>query len=370
MEATRRAHYSEPLLDVPDASELSIPGDDLSQEMLPRGVVDAAERRLVDRSLATVVTFVPPLAFGLVIYLHMRDWMQITWTEIGIYGAMHLLAIGGVELGYHRLFAHGSYKANRGVKIALAVCGSFAFQGPVIWWAAVHRKHHRYSDRPSDPHSLYIKPDGRTEYNKGFIGHLLGFVHSHVGWIWTPDSTRFTGWQTYVRNLYRDKDLFRIHIYYPYFLALGFVLPAVAGGLLHGTWKGALAGFLWGGFVRVFFTNHLSYWSINTLSHSVGSRPFRTADHSTNSIPALMAVPTLGQSYHNNHHAFPYSARMAYEWYELDIGRWILSTLRMFGWVWDLGAPTPEALERKRTGRKAKPPEIVSTTSHTISKPH
>lgn len=348
MQTNVRTHFSESLLSSPDASELDIPGEDLSAEALPVGVTDEPARRAVDRGLATVVTFVPPLAFALVLYLHYTGWARITLIDVAIYATMHLLAIAGVEVGYHRLFAHGSYKASRVVKMALAICGSFAFQGPVIWWAAVHRKHHRYSDRPSDPHSIYIKPDGREDYNQGILQHMLGFVHSHVGWIWTPHSTRFSGWGTYVRNLYRDKDLFRIHLYYPYFLAAGFVLPAIAGGLLHGTWKGVLTGFLWGGFVRVFFTNHLSYWTINTLSHSVGPRPFRTADHSTNSIPLLFAVPTLGQSYHNNHHAFPYSSRMTYHWYELDLGLVILKTLEAFGLVWDLRAPTAAAKELKR----------------------
>jgi stearoyl-CoA desaturase (delta-9 desaturase) len=318
-------------------------------------VKDEPARRTVDRALATVVTFVPPLAFGLVLYLHWTGWARISGTDIALYAVMHLSAVAGVELGYHRLFAHGSYKANRGVKIALAICGSFAFQGPVIWWAAVHRKHHRHSDRPFDPHSIYIHPDGRNVYRSGFLQHVLGFIHSHVGWIWTPHSTRFPGWGTYVRDLYRDKDLLRIHLYYPYFLAAGLLLPAAAAALLTGTLKGALTGFLWGGFVRVFFTNHLSYWSINTLSHSIGARPFRTADHSTNSIPLLFAIPTLGQSYHNNHHAFPYSARMTYHWYELDLGLLILRFMQVVGWVWDLREPTPLAKKQKRIKRPAEP---------------
>ena len=184
--------------------------------------------------------------------------------------------------------------------------------------------------------------------NVGWFALSRGFIHSHVGWIWNPYSTRFIGWSGYVRNLYRDKDLYRIHLWYPYILASGFVLPAIAGGLLHGTWRGVLTGFLWGGFVRVFFMNHLSYWGINSLSHSIGARPYLTADRSTNSIPILFAVPTLGQSYHNNHHAFPYSARMQHHWYELDLGFLVLRALEAFGLVSDLKQPTAEARERKR----------------------
>lgn len=334
---------------LPDENEMDIPGEDPMQEQKIGHLIEKGpQNRFVDRSLAVVVTFAPPIATVLAIYGHFVGWYSITWIEISLLVLMHTLAVAGVELGFHRFFAHKSFKANRGVKIALAALGSMGFQGPVIWWAAVHRKHHRYSDRPNDPHSIYIKPDGREEYNKGFWQLFLGFVHSHVGWIWTPHSIRFEGWNRYVRDLYKDKDIWTIHVNYLYFLLAGFLIPAVLGGILHGSWQGAFTGMLWGGFVRIFTMNHLSYWSINTLSHSVGSRPFKTADRSTNSIPIIFAIPTFGQSYHNNHHAFPGSAQMAYRWYELDVGYWVLRTLKSFGWVTDMGCPSVEKRQRKK----------------------
>jgi stearoyl-CoA desaturase (Delta-9 desaturase) len=129
-------------------------------------------------------------------------------------------------------------------------------------------------------------------------------------------------------------------LYYFIWLSLGFLIPTVLGGVIHGTWKGALMGFLWGGFVRIFFNNHLTYWTINSLSHSVGQRHYVTADHSSNSLELLLGLPTLGQSYHNNHHAFPMSSKMSHAWYEVDIGHGLLWLFERAGWVTDRRYPS------------------------------
>jgi stearoyl-CoA desaturase (Delta-9 desaturase) len=333
---------------VPDALELDIPGAAPIAAKFAGRPHDQPANRLVDRVFAIIVTFAPPLTFALAVWLHVTGRMQVSAIEVGIMLVTWSLAVAGVELGFHRLFAHKSYHCHRSVKCALAILGSLAFQGPVIWWAAVHRKHHRHSDRPGDPHSMYLMPNDTT-YRSGVWWRIRGFVHAHIGWIWTPSSIRFARWSGYVNDLYRDPDLMRVHMYYFYILAAGFMVPASAGGLLHGSWQGAIAGFMWGGFIRIFFMNHLTYWGINTLSHSIGSRPFNTADRSSNSIPILFAVPTLAQSYHNNHHAFPFSSRMAYAWYELDLGHYILSALKRVGLVFKRRYPTREMIARKQT---------------------
>lgn len=325
----------------PADSELDIPGEVPAAGALG-DTFDAPKREIVDVAFATFNTFVPPIATVLAIVYHVRGAYRISAIEIGILVVMHFVAITGVEVGYHRLFAHASFKCHRVVKILLAVAGSFAFFGPVIWWAHVHRKHHRFSDKPGDPHSMHL-------HGKGLVGVARGFFHAHIGWIWTPESIRSAGWRGYVRDLYRDPDLLRIQVAYAWLLALGFVLPAIAGGLLHGSWEGALLGLLFGGPVRIFVSNHLTYFGINTFSHSVGGRPYRTSDRSTNSIPLLFAVPTMGQSYHNNHHAFPSSWKVGHRWYELDLGAWVLVVLRATGLAWGFRAPSPEAMERKRT---------------------
>jgi stearoyl-CoA desaturase (delta-9 desaturase) len=334
---------------LPDEHELDLPGIEQQYDGPLARRFEQPQSRMIDRVLAGVVTFVPVIAVMLAIYLHVIGWYQIGMVEIGMLLMMHAIAVCGVELGFHRLFAHKSYSAKRWLRICLAGMGSMGFQGPVIWWAAIHRKHHVHSDRPNDPHSMYIRPGGTTVYNEGFWQHMKGFWHSHVGWIWTPLSIRAPGWNRYVKDLYKDPDILHVHVNYIYWLAAGFVIPGVLSGLIYMSWQGVVLGILWGGFVRIFVMNHLTYWSINTLSHSVGSRPYRTADRSTNSIPLLMAVPTLGQSYHNNHHAFPYSARMAYEWYELDLGLGILNVLKACGQVSDMRQPSKEKRDAKKT---------------------
>jgi stearoyl-CoA desaturase (delta-9 desaturase) len=330
-----------PTAPVPDEIELDIPGEEPERVNLGDAFDETPRRQPIDTALASFNTFAPPLATLAAVYLHMSGWYRVSWIEISILLVMHFAAVTGVEVGYHRLFAHASFKCSRGVKIGLAVLGSFAFFGPVIWWSYVHRKHHRFSDRPGDPHSMYL-------FGDSFWAKARGFWHAHLGWIWTPASIRAPGWRSYVRDLYRDPDLLRLQVNYVWLLALGFLLPTLAGALLHRSLQGAFLGFLFGGPVRMFSTNHLTYFGINTFSHSIGARPFQTADKSTNSIPLLFAIPTLGQSYHNNHHAFPSSWRMKHHWYELDPGAWILRGLRAVGLAWGFKEPSREAVARKR----------------------
>lgn len=324
----------------PDEIEMDIPGG----EPEPVTLLETEKTRLdalagLDKAFASLVAFGPPLAFVAALALHFEGWYKIGALEISILLVMHLLCVTGIEVGFHRLFAHGSYQAHPQVRKILAILGSMAFQGPVIWWVAIHRNHHRHSDRPGDPHSPHL-------FGEGPFALARGLLHAHVGWIFVTRSTRSSGWSQYVQDLYRDRDLFRVHMDYFYWLVAGFAAPAIVGGLVTMSWKGAFLGFLWGGPVRIFFMNHLTYWCINSVTHSIGSRPFRTADRSTNNL--LLAIPTLGQTWHNNHHAFPSSAMMGLDWWQIDIGGWILRALEKLGLVWDLKIPTERMIEAKR----------------------
>jgi stearoyl-CoA desaturase (delta-9 desaturase) len=280
--------------------------------------------RTIDRVLAFVVTFLPPLALLLGAWLWHRGLLVPGWLELGTMVALQALGIMGVELGYHRLLTHRSYQAKRPLKIALAGLGSLAFQGPVIWWSSIHRKHHRYSDVPGDPHSMYVfDDDGKFTWR--------GALHAHVGWIWSTRSVGKGGFAEYANDLYRDRDIFWIHMHYAYFMLAGFALPALVSGAIRGTWAGALTGLLWGGFVRIFLGNHLTYWCINSVLHGVGSRPYATKDNSTN-LP-LLSLFTFGQGWHNNHHACPPAAVMGHHPWELDPGTWLLYLFRKLGWI-------------------------------------
>ena len=295
----------------------------------------AARPRTIDLVLAFVVTFIPPLAFIGGVWAWAAGVLVPGPVELGTMVVLHALGIMGVELGYHRLLTHRSYKARRGLKIALAALGSMAFQGPVIWWSSIHRKHHKHSDAPGDPHSMWVS--GRTgEFT------WRGALHAHVGWIWSGRSVGRGGFAELAGDLYRDRDLFWIHMHYHHFMLAGFALPALVGGLALGTWQGALGGLLWGGFVRVFFGNHLTYWCINSVLHGVGSRPYETRDRSTNFWP--LSLVTFGQGWHNNHHACPPAAVMGHRARELDPGAWILFLFRRLGWVDRIILPTPKMI--------------------------
>jgi len=292
----------------------------------------------LDRRLAWVVTCAPVVG-ALVAFAMPFFGDPIRPLYIGLWLGMHVFILIGVEVGFHRHFSHRSYKAHNAVRVVLAILGSMAFQGPVIWWAATHRRHHSYSDKPGDPHSPHLH--GRL---------AQGLFHAHMGWLFVPESTRAAGWDQYALDLYRDRSIFRVHTMYFHWLVFGFVFPAVIAGIVTRSLMGAFLGMLWGGFVRVFMMNHVFYWCINSVTHAFGTRPLASNDESTNNI--WLAIPTLGQSWHNNHHAFPSSALMGLRWFELDVGGWVIRALRAAGLVWDVKMPTPEMVEKmkKRIG--------------------
>jgi stearoyl-CoA desaturase (delta-9 desaturase) len=309
----------------------------------PRSRADPAggETRRVDFILAVIVTFAPPIAAAVAGWLWWRGTLVPGPLEFGLLVGMHLLCLMGVELGFHRLFTHRSYKASRGLKIMLASFGSMAFQGPVIWWSSIHRKHHRYSDQPGDPHSMYLSnPEGKWT--------LRGGIHAHVGWVWSGRNVGKGGFAKYARDLYLDRDVFWIQMNYLYFLLGGFLVPGVIAGLVHGSWLGFAGGVLWGGFVRIFVMNHLTYWCINSVTHGVGHRSYQTRDRSTN-VP-LLSIVTLGQSWHNNHHACPAAAVMNHTRWQVDPGAWFLYLFRGLGMVRDMRMPSEEIQARKRLG--------------------
>ncbi|PYS89581.1 MAG: acyl-CoA desaturase [Acidobacteria bacterium] len=318
-------------MDVQIASELS---PDLIESRPAR--LDNLAR--LDRRLAWVVTCAPAVGFGVAMLLLLCGY-PVGAVEIGLWLGMHILILIGVEVGFHRHFAHRSFNLRRPVRVALAILGSMAFQGPVIWWAATHRRHHNYSDKPGDPHSPHLHGEGPQRL-------MRGLFHAHMGWLFVPESTRAVGWDRYAHDLYRDKAVFKVHTLYFYWLLLGFVIPAILGGILTRTWMGAFLGFLWGGLVRIFMMNHVFYWCINSVTHTFGTRPFVSNDQSTNNI--WLAIPTLGQSWHNNHHAFPSSAMMGLRWWEVDIGGWVVRALERLNLAWDVKTPSQAMMRRLR----------------------
>ncbi|MFE7718078.1 acyl-CoA desaturase [Nocardia rhizosphaerihabitans] len=246
------------------------------------------------------------------------------------------LATGlGITVGYHRLFTHRTFHTTSAVAAVLAVLGSMAGQGPVVSWVALHRRHHEYSDRAGDPHSPNLSGDGVR-------GVLRGLAHSHFLWMRRHEYPNVVH---YAPDLIKDRSLMRVARLYYWWVGLGLLIPTVLGGLLTLSWTGAVSGLLWGGFVRIFLLEHI-VWAINSFLHMVGTRPYRSRENSRNG--GVFALITLGESWHNNHHAFPESPSFGLHWYRLDPGYWLIWTLETFGLAWDLKIPSADRLAAKR----------------------
>jgi stearoyl-CoA desaturase (delta-9 desaturase) len=233
------------------------------------------------------------------------------------------------------------------VRLALAIFGSAAGQGMLIRWCATHRRHHQLSDREGDPHSPHLHGDG-------FFGRLRGMYHAHVGWCFDADREEL---QRSVGDLLADRAMLMVDRLYFFWIALGLLIPAVALGLYYHTWHGFLSGLIWGGLVRICLMQHVT-WSINSVCHVWGKSPFKTADHSTNNFP--IAVLSLGEGWHNNHHAFPASARHGLRWWQPDASYWVIKMMSWVGLARDIRVPEEPALNAKlRTVTLQIPAELV-----------
>ena len=249
--------------------------------------------------------------------------------------ALYLVTGYGITVGYHRLFTHQSFVANRGLKIVLAVAGSMAVEGSPISWVAGHRRHHRFSDRPGDPHSP--NPPGA-----GLRSRLRGLLHAHVGWLFTPDESST---ERFAADLQADKDLVRVSRLFPAFAVLSFALPFGIGWAWSGTLGGALRALLWAGAIRLVVLHHVT-WSINSICHVFGSRPFRTRDRSRN--VASLAMISMGESWHNLHHAYPTSARHGALSGQSDSSATLIRIFERLGWATNVHWPDPERMAALR----------------------
>ncbi len=247
-------------------------------------------------------------------------WNRIMgWTDLALFFVMYLIAGFGITGGYHRLFTHRSFQCPTWVRFLFGVAGSMAVQGPLFFWVATHRRHHQYSDVDGDPHSPH-------EHGEGMVGLVKGFWHAHLGWMFRGADAMAT---RSLPDLSRDGTARLIHRGFLAWALAGMVIPAILGGLIQQSWMGALTGFLWGGLARIFVTHHAT-WSVNSICHLWGTRDFATRDDSRNN-PAV-ALVSLGEGWHNNHHAHPQSARHGLRWFQIDptwILIWTLLRLRL-----------------------------------------
>jgi stearoyl-CoA desaturase (Delta-9 desaturase) len=253
--------------------------------------------------------------------------------DLGIMGAMYLVTAVGVTVGYHRLLTHRAFRTYPLLERTFAVMGSLSVQGSVLDWVADHRKHHAHTDVEGDPHSPHVG------HGSGF----RGLLYAHMGWLLETQGQ--ADWNKYASELYEDPAMRKIGRRFPLFVLLSLLIPTIAGFVLHGfTLSGALQGYIWGGLVRIFFVHHIT-WSVNSVCHYFGSRRFDIEDRSTN--VGWLAVLSLGESWHHNHHAFPRSAYHGLRWWEIDPSGLIIALMARLGLAWDVVRITPERQRAK-----------------------
>ena len=250
------------------------------------------------------------------------------WTGVSI-GALVLAAVlyfvrmWAITAGFHRYFSHRSYKTSRAFQFVLAFVGQTSAQRGVIWWAALHRHHHKHSDTPDDVHSALHG----------------GFLHSHVGWIFKPRRNAADYGTVPDLTRYPELRLLNRNPYFPAFLL------AIACFAWMG-WVGLVVGFFWSTVVLYHGT-----FAINSLAHVIGKQRYVTGDESRNNL--WLALITLGEGWHNNHHAYQSSTRQGFRWWEIDVTYYVLWAMSKVRLVWDLRAPPAELLAgRHRLGRK------------------
>ncbi len=313
-------------LDVQSRQSLQVQSEDSHLDAAP----------LSQKIVMTIAVIGPFLGFALAIILAWQfGWMSWLYFSLMIGG--WLISGLGITVGFHRMLTHRSFETYEWVRVAWAGLGSLAIEGPPLAWCAVHRKHHQHSDKEGDPHSPHL-------HGKGWRNAVRGFIHAHTGWLfsktWSDKSLK-----KYVPDLMNSPGIAGISRNYVWWVIASFAIPAAIGGLVTMSWLGVFLGFLWGGLARVFFTHHAT-WSINSICHIFGSKDFEAGDDSRNNL--VFGILGHGEGWHNNHHAFPTSARHGLKWWQVDLSWIIIKSMEKAGLVWDVRTPTTKAMEAKK----------------------
>lgn len=322
-----------PELSAPQAvsATLAQTADDLSElnrdAEVEYRVVSTAER------VATFSAVVLPI-IATVIAMIMLWGGGFRSIDLVLFLVMYVATGTGITVGYHRLFTHRSFEAPAPVRWFWAVLGSMAAEGSVIDWVGMHRCHHQHSDDHRDPHSPH-------QHGSGVSGMLKGFWHAHTGWMFKDDPANL---ERYVVDFKDDKVVQSVSRQFGLWLLVGLLVPAVIGGLWDMSWKGALLGFLWGGAVRMLFVHHVT-WSINSVCHIWGGRPYKSHDESRNN--AIMGILAFGEGWHNNHHAFPASARHGLAWWQFDSSYLIIRGMELVGLASKVRVPDAARMQSK-----------------------
>jgi stearoyl-CoA desaturase (delta-9 desaturase) len=299
----------------------------------------AHERR--DRIITGIVTAAPILSL---VFVGWQLWASLLgWNDIFVYLLLYALTGLGVTVGFHRLLTHRAFKTTPSIRALLAILGSAAIEGPVISWVADHRKHHAFADLEGDPHSPHV------DHGHGWRGAARGLVHAHVGWLFIH--TRRGRRERYAPDLLADPVVSWVDRTFVVWALGGLVAAFGLGWLFGGRLRDGLTGLLWGGAVRMLVLHHVTY-SINSLCHFFGRQRFDTGDESRNL--AWLAPLSFGEAWHNNHHAFPTSARHGLQRWELDLSALVIRALERAGLAWDVVRVSPERQASKRVSLPAR----------------
>jgi stearoyl-CoA desaturase (Delta-9 desaturase) len=260
----------------------------------------------------------------------------MSWTDLVLFFVFYNLSGMGITVGFHRLFTHNSYRAKPALRVALAIAGSLAIEGPVTQWVADHRRHHAFSDKEGDPHSPW-------RFGESLPALTKGFFWAHIGWLFEPEQTSR---EKYAPDLLADKGVRAVNKLFPLWVAITLLLPALLGGLITWSWIGAITAFFWASLVRVALLHHVT-WSINSVCHIVGKRPFASRDKSANFWP--LAILSFGESWHNLHHADPTAARHGVLRGQIDTSARTIWFFEKLGWVSNVRWTSQERLAKLRT---------------------
>jgi stearoyl-CoA desaturase (Delta-9 desaturase) len=306
---------------------------------LPVGSVRPRTSR-ISQVVTLVAVVVPPL--GLLSAMGLLWGVAFHPLDLALFAGFYVVCAFGTTIGFHRYFTHRGFETGTTVKVVLAVLGCMTMQGPLTQWVTDHRKHHALSDKPGDPHSPHVG------HGDGGLGAVRGFVHSHVGWLFS--NLGMEQGREYARDLYDDRLLRLIDRAYLLWVALTLGLPFLLGYWLGGGVGGGLEGLVWGGLVRIFAYQHATF-SVNSICHMFGRQDYRSRDEARNN--RLVALLVFGEGWHNNHHAFPASARHGLDRGQFDVSWWVIRGLEKAGLVWNVKVPDVAQRERRRLQRAA-----------------
>jgi stearoyl-CoA desaturase (delta-9 desaturase) len=318
---------------------------------MPSATLGGEQRRSVEQITLLLFIVVPFIA--LIAAVPLAWGWGVSWLDLALLAVFYFVGCHGITVGFHRHFTHGSFKAKRPLRIALAIAGSLAVEGPIVRWVADHRKHHKHSDAEGDPHSPW-------RYGETVPALIKGLFWAHMGWMFDREQTPQ---HKYAPDLIKDPDIRRISRQFVLWTIVSLAAPAVIGGLVTMSWQGAASAFFWGSLVRVALLHHVT-WSINSICHATGKQPFKSRDRSGNVW--WLAVLSCGESWHNLHHADPTCARHGVDRWQLDSSARLISWFEKAGWAYDVRWPKQSRLDSKRVGdgerrrRRRKPEEAAA----------